>query len=90
MANTKSARKRAQQNERDRLRNRVARSALRTEVKRFRAAVREGDAERAGVLLRQAQAMVDRTAKRGIIHDKTAARYVARLARAHQALAASN
>ena len=69
--------------------NRKARSSLRTDVKAFRAAVAAGDAEKAGELLRVAHAAIDRTAKKGIIHDRTASRYKSRLAQAHRRLTAA-
>lgn len=89
MANTKSARKRVRTNERNRLRNRKARTQLRSQVRSFREAVKAGDVETAGELLRAAHAAIDRTAKKGIIHDRTASRYKSRLAQAHRRLSAA-
>lgn len=89
MANTKSARKRVLTTERNRQRNRQARSVLRTQVKKFREAVGAGDAEAAAALLRAAHAVIDKTAKKGIIHDRAASRYKSRLALAHRRLVAA-
>ena len=86
MANTKSARKRVRTTERNRQRNKDARSALRSQVKDFRAAITAGDLEKAGELLRLAHAAIDKTAKKGVIHDRTASRYKSRLALAHRRL----
>jgi len=74
---TKSAMKRLRQNERRRLRNKAARSRLRTAVKRVRA---EADPEQATDLYRAAARLLDRAANRGLIHGNKAARSKARLA----------
>jgi len=87
MANSPSARKRARQNEQRRLANRGVRSHLRTEIKKFRAALRSGDVEDAGALLRRVHGVIDRTAKKGVIHARAASRYKSRLAKAHRRLA---
>ena len=87
MANTKSARKRIRIHERNRARNRAARSALRTQVKKFRASLEVGDPTAAEAQLRAAHASIDRTARKGIIHERTASRYKSRLAKAHQRMA---
>jgi len=86
MANTKSARKRVRTTERNRLRNKDARTALRSQVKIFRAAITAGDLEKAGELLRSTHAAIDKTAKKGVIHDRTASRYKSRLAQAFRGL----
>lgn len=90
MANIKSAVKRIRVAERNRLRNRAARTQLRTQVKKFRAAVAEGDVAAATELLRAAQIVVDRSGSKGVIHKKTAGRYMSRLAAAHAALVAGS
>ena len=89
MANTKSAEKRARQAKARNERNKSAKTALRTQVKKFRTAVAEGDASQADELLRAAHAVIDRTAKRGIIHRSTASRYKSRLAKARNQLSQS-
>jgi small subunit ribosomal protein S20 len=80
MANNKSAKKRVLQHERNRQRNRDARTLLRSSVKRFRSAVEAGDAGTAAYHHTAAPPTLDRTASRGIIHAKTASRYKSRLA----------
>lgn len=80
MAHSKSAKKRIRQNARGRLRNRSTKSALRTTVKKFDAAVKQGDAEAAGEAFRKVQKKADATARKGIVHKKTAARLKSRLA----------
>ena len=81
MASSKSVRKRIRQDARKRLHNRTARSALRTAVKKLRAAVASGDAAAAG-LYAAVQKRADTMAGKGILHRRTAARMKSRLAAA--------
>lgn len=81
MANHASALKRVRQNEKRRLRNRMAIGQMRTAIKRFRALVVERKAEDARTALPAVYALIDRTEKKGVIHKNTAARYKSRLAR---------
>jgi small subunit ribosomal protein S20 len=81
MANTKSAEKRNRQNEANRERNRSDRSRLRTAVKGLRTAVQAGDATKAAELLPQTLSVIDKTAKKGVIHRNAADRYKSRLTR---------
>ena len=78
MANTKSAIKRIRQNERRRLRNRVARSRVRTAVKTARAAIAE-NRETARPSVSDAIRSLDRAVSKGIVHKNTAARKKSRL-----------
>jgi len=80
LANHKSAAKRAKQNEKRRLRNRSARSAMKTAVKKVLSAKTE-KAENTGELLCSAQSIISKAAKKGIIHKNTAARKISRLAK---------
>jgi small subunit ribosomal protein S20 len=82
VANIKSQIKRNRQNERRRLRNRSVRTALKTFAKKVRAAVAEGDLERAAEAYRVAAWKLDEAAAKGVIHRRTAARRKSRLARA--------
>ncbi len=79
MANHKSALKRMRQNDKRRLRNRLHRGRMRTQIKKFRVAVAAGDVEAAGAELGKAISLVDRTRTKGVIHKNTAARTVSRL-----------
>jgi small subunit ribosomal protein S20 len=88
MANTKSAEKRNRQNAEARLRNRGHRSRLRTAVKGLRSAVESGDAARAAELLAPTLSVIDASAKKKIIHTRTASRYKSRLARSVAGLSA--
>jgi len=89
LAHSKSARKRIRQNARRRLRNRSAKSALRTAIKKFRAALDSGDVAAASQAFRVVQERVDKTASKGIVHKRTAARIKARLAERLNRLAAT-
>ncbi|MBF0204197.1 MAG: 30S ribosomal protein S20, partial [Desulfamplus sp.] len=73
MANHKSAIKRAKQNEIKRLRNKSNRSAMKTAIKKVYAAKAEGD-ENTSEILKNAQSMLAKAAKKGILHKNTAAR----------------
>lgn len=87
MANSKQAVKRIRQNERDRERNRAARSRMRTVVKNLRTAITNEDANTAQQLLAPTLKMIDSTAQKSVIHRNAAARYKSRLTKAVQALA---
>jgi small subunit ribosomal protein S20 len=79
MPNMKSAEKRMRQNEIRRSRNRQRRSEMRTEIKKFRQLLSEQKKDEARKLLQGVYAVIDRSAQRGVIHSKTAARYKSRL-----------
>lgn len=90
MATHKSALKRIRQNEKRRLRNRVHRGAMRSQVRKFNEAVEAGDTELAAVELKKAIVTIDRTRSRGVIHKHAASRKVSRLSLAYNKLVASN
>ena len=79
MANTSQAKKRVRQAEHHRVRNTGDRSALRTSVKKVVAAVGAGDAAKAQEAYREAVPMIDRMARKGIIHKNKADRHKSRL-----------
>ena len=79
MANHKSAEKRNRQAERRNEVNRRNRGALRTEIKRLRAAVEEGNREEAQTLLPKTVSIIDRSVQKGVLHKNAAARYKSRL-----------
>ncbi len=89
MANIKSAEKRNRQNTVRRDRNRAATSTLRTQVKKMRKILEEGDEKAINAMLSETFSMIDRTAKRKVIHRNTADRYKSRLAKAAQKATAS-
>ena len=89
MAHHASAQKRIRQGEKRRARNRQNVSQLKTQVKKLRAAISEGNAKAAESLLSGTVGQIDKAAKKGVIHDNAAARYKSRLTRKVKALAAA-
>lgn len=86
MAHSRSAKKRVRQNAKRRLINRARRSAVKTQIKHFEAAVAAGDAETAGQQYRLVAQKLDRVAGTSTMHKKTAARKKSRLAKKLNAL----
>ncbi|HVS02352.1 MAG TPA: 30S ribosomal protein S20 [Thermoanaerobaculia bacterium] len=82
MANTKSAEKRMRQNAKRRERNRAARSTMRTEIKKVRTALDQGELDIAVQQLPRTVEIIDRAAHKGVIHANAAARTKSRLTRA--------
>ncbi len=80
MANHKSALKRARQNVVRRTRNRSNRTRVKNVVKDVRLAAK-GGTENIQERLDVAQSVIDKAAKKGAIHKRTAARKVSRLTR---------
>lgn len=79
MANSSSAKKRARQAERHRARNVANRSLFRTAVRKVTRALRAQDKDAAATALKSAEAIIDTTATKGIIHKNKAARHKHRL-----------
>ncbi len=79
MANIKSAKKRARQNEKRRMRNRYYKTTARTYIKRARALIDAGQLDEAEVVVRSAAKALDVAAGKGIIHKNNAARRKSRL-----------
>lgn len=82
MANHKSAVKRHRQSLDNRARNRQHTSRMRSRVKQLRAAIDKGDGEAARGMLEETLALVDKSAKLGVLHRNAAARTKSRLTRA--------
>lgn len=78
MANTTSAQKAMRQAERRAIRNRAARSAIRTYVKKATEAVL-GPADAAAEVVRRAVSELDKSVHKGIVHRNAAARRKSRL-----------
>jgi small subunit ribosomal protein S20 len=78
MANIKSQIKRNRQNERRRQRNKVARSELKTRVKRAAEGIDTG-AEDAVDRVRSAQKRLAKAAEKGVVHKNQASRRMSRL-----------
>lgn len=85
MANHKSAIKRIRANEKKRLRNRFQHKTTRSYIKKLRLT---SDKEVAGELYKTVSSMLDRLAKRNIIHKNKAANQKSKLARFVNKLAA--
>jgi len=81
MANHKSALKRDRQSKVRRLRNRINKTKMKTSVEQLEAAVVAGSEEQAVKALQNAASVIQKTASKGSIHKKTAARKVSRLAK---------
>jgi len=82
VANIKSQIKRNRQNEADRVRNKAVRTSLKTDAKKLRTFIADGDADAAAEAFSHASRQLDKAASKGIVHKRTAARRKSRLARA--------
>ncbi len=78
MANHKSAIKRAQQNIVKRDQNRATKTKIKNIVKSIRLVANEKDKEALSTL-NTAKSLIDKAARKGVIHKKTAARKISRL-----------
>ena len=74
MPNIKSAEKRMLTSRANNLKNKAARSLLKTNMKKFDAAAAGGDREEAESAYKTAVKTVDRAAARGLIHKNNASR----------------
>ncbi len=81
MANHKSALKRAKQSETKRLRNKAVKTRLKHTAKAVYQAAEGASPESASTHLRAAKSVIDKAAKKGVIHKKTAARKISRLSK---------
>ena len=81
MANHKSTKKRMRQNVVRRDRNRTKRSQLRTQIKKLREAIDEGDKKVSLEELEPTISLIDKMVNKHILHKNTAARYKSRLTR---------
>ena len=73
MPNIKSAKKRVLVNKAKALQNKTARSALKTDIKKFEAAVAEGNRSEAEGAYKVAVKAVDKAVVHGILHKNNAA-----------------
>ena len=74
MPNIKSAKKRVSLSRAANEKNKMAKSALKTTIKKFDAAVASGDKAQAGAAYTAAVAAVDKAVNKGILHKNNAAR----------------
>jgi small subunit ribosomal protein S20 len=79
MPNHKSAEKRVRQSEKRRVINRSHRTKVRTYINKVRAALESGSAQEEQQVLPEAISVIDKSVKKGDMHDHAAARYKSRL-----------
>jgi small subunit ribosomal protein S20 len=79
MADHKSAAKKARRDAEARLRNRSNRSTLKSALKKFMAVVEAGSKTKAATQLPGIMGVVDKAAKKGILHKNAADRHKSRL-----------
>ena len=78
MANHKSAEKRIRANEKKRVRNRYQHKTTRTQIKKLLTTTKKDEAQ---ALLKEVTAMIDKLAKKNIIHWKKAANQKSKLSK---------
>ena len=86
MPNIKSAKKRVKVIQTKTLRNKMYRSALKTEMKKYDAALASGDLAAAQAAYKSAVTKIDQAAAYGIIHKNAAARNKSRFTKKLNAL----
>ena len=85
MPKLKSSRKRLRQAEKAAVRNKAVRTLFRSTVRKLRGIQSKEEAQ---ALLPEAMSVIDRTIKKGVLHERTGARYKSRLAKHVDALEA--
>lgn len=88
MANSAQARKRVRQAEKRRQHNASYRSMMRTYLKKVIKAVASGDKAAAEAAYKAAVPVIDRTARKGLVHANKAARHKSRLNSSIRAMSA--
>jgi small subunit ribosomal protein S20 len=79
LANHKSALKRHRQSLQRRNRNRISKTRIKNTVKAVRLAIEENDVTKAQEALKTATSLLDKAARKNVIHARQAQRRVARL-----------
>ena len=87
MPNIKSAKKRVLVTEKKSAQNKAIKSALKTQIKKFLAAVNAGDKETADKLYPETVSAIDSAVTKGILHKNNAANKKAKLAKKLNAIA---
>jgi len=85
--NIKSVKKDVIRSRKNNLRNRSAKSTMKTFIKKATTAIAAGDVAAITPILSQTVSVIDKTAKRGIIHKNAAARRKSRLMKRAAAVA---
>jgi len=80
MANVKSAEKRNRQNKKKNAVNKMNKATMKTSVRELKSTASSDKKEGLSAKLRAAQKIIAQSAKKGVIHKRTAARYISRLA----------
>ena len=80
MPQHRSAAKAWRQSLKRRLRNKSVKTRVKTEIKKFLATLEQGSVEEAEAAFRRAQSMLQRAVSKGVLHHRTVARKVSRLA----------
>jgi len=80
MPNIASAKKRTRQNEKRRKKNQAQKSAIRTQEKKLRSLVAEKKLDEAAKAQSQLVSLVDKAAKKNLIHKNAASRKKSRIA----------
>jgi small subunit ribosomal protein S20 len=80
MANIKSAKKRIKVIETKTMQNKIIKSALKTEIKKYLATVEGGNKEEANVAFNTTAKALDMASSKGVIHKNKASRTKSRLA----------
>ena len=88
MANTKSAAKRARQIKTRTLNNSRVGSQVKTAKRKLRDLIKSGDKAGAAEAYKEVTSVLDRAAKRGVLHKNNASRNKSRLRKALKGLAA--
>ncbi len=79
MANTRSAIKRVRSNQRKRVRNKIVRTSVRTQLHSAHESVATADAAAARQTAMKAVSALDKAANKGVIHKRNAARRKSRV-----------
>lgn len=87
MANIKQQKKRVKTNEKRRVRNMSVRSAVKTEIRKFRELVAAGEKDKAEEQLRVASRKLDKAVTKGVYHRNSAANKKSRMAKAFNKMA---
>ena len=81
MANIKSAKKRAEISERNRLKNVSIKSAVKTAIRKVLETVKAAKSEELTAALNKAYSVIDKAVSKGVLHKNTAARKKSRITR---------
>lgn len=81
MANHKSALKRARQNQLRRIRNKSVKTRIKNVIKDLKLTIEGESKEAVPEKLNTTKSAIDKAAKKGVIHKRTAARKISRLSK---------